>query len=405
MRLNRRLAVVFGVIPALCFAVLLSLPRVRAEEVPLRNGGHRDINLKLGGVVDLVNRRAGDDEIPMHPYPIQNGVVSSTDKEHRATLGFTFSGAQPEHKAPLILAQTADGEYFCTEFGQPDQGNFSGAAFLSVRPGESFYLVARESGEEVGRWKISGLTPSADQAAEKDRIGVKPPGPVEYGIAPPSSEVKCSLEQVDQPIADGFTRTYRLHYQRVKSHPNETLDKVTEFTAGQEVMQTDGLSDEGVVPSPFTRDREHYVSVWGRLVTLPGNPITLHFHRAGPRHWEAVAEGKKFQIRPSKEYGDRLECVSTPASGNMILMVNGAQLLDESPSNLVNAFALPNSDFLAEGFDQSGPNFESFQSFHNVLDTTKPDKITRTPPRKNWDGDAIRMEVLMFSPTVSLTSH
>ena len=122
MRLTRHHAILFGVIPAVCFFILLNLPHLHAEEVPLRNGGHRDPALKLESVIDLVNRPEKDNAVWLEPGAPFVGNIGFRDPDHRTTLGFILAGAKKGPTHPLILVQTDSGQYLQTLCSDPTNG-------------------------------------------------------------------------------------------------------------------------------------------------------------------------------------------------------------------------------------------------------------------------------------------
>ena len=391
-----RFAVILGSTLALLLVVLLELPKLKAEPVPLRNNGKLDPKLKLEGVVDLVNRSAGNVDIPLHPHPIKNGSVSFGDKEHLATLGFTISGASTGKKAPMIFAQTSDGEYLLTTYGEPIDGEFSGAAFLSVRPNESFYLVAREGTEEVGRWMIKGLTPSADQAVDKERRGFAPQNKVGYENPPPNPAVKCTLEEFIEPVADGYTRGYIVHSSLSKSHPNETLDGMMISSRPQDLAVTFGMSDSDTFSVTYPNDRKRFISVYGKFVTLPGNPIPVRFHRVGPFHWEAKLGRGKMVVRRSTKLKDSFEYELDQSTTRTILMFKGHAFgsLGETRGHLYDQ--LTDSDFSVDSFELSHENIMRSETFRNIIDASQPHPVKHLKPLRDLNGGLDHLAVVMY---------
>lgn|GEM_PF-2377776 len=373
-------AVLISVLGALAVGIYLKVPRLKAERVPLRNGGKLNAQLKLDQIVDLVNRPADSMDIPFHNHPITIGEVSMQDKEHVATMGFTFTGATPGKSAPYILAQTLDGEYFETNHAMPVDGEFSGAIYLSVHPSESFYLVARQGKDEVGRWKISGLTPSIDEKAEKERRGFPPPTLEQIGGLHELPAASCSLEEVLRPVLDGYARGYWVRYNLRKSKPNETLDHMTAASDPQDGNYWFGLGDNGQLTVCYARDRRRYVSVYGKKVTLPGESKPIQFHHVGLSHWVAHFRNSTMSVYPSKDSKNDHEFESDDSIKDAYLLFQGHEFRRRGEKKAVIYGRLPESDFMVDSYDSTGPTM--FQWFRNVLDASHPDRVIHVSPKK-----------------------
>ena len=397
MRRLLPLGIVFGTILLLVAVFRFTRTRLTFAESPLRNHGHRNPALRLDSIIDLDNRADGGNAVSTEP---DQAVVATTwfeDQDHRATLGYVFKGVPSGKRAPLILVQTEAGEYLQTLCGPVKNEKMQGVSCLSVHPVESFYLVAWELGEEVGRWRISGLSASYDAAAAKDKHVSQPPLTAASNPTGLPQGVSLRLELAEKKVADGFTRCYRLHYELRTQDPSKELEKMSIANAFFSGFFLSMLSRSGTCVPSSSCDRAHYFSVIGNLVALPGRPHPVHFSFKGNRVWEDSLGGGKVRIKPSPKYGNELDYECVDGLIPQLITYQGA-LISQLDAASGSVFAeLPEASFDAGWFDQTGSPFTGTETFRAVVDASKPDVIGTSKPLLNKSGQWGEIQSRMFS--------